>query len=147
VQSDIEPDWSRLSGGYLRDHPTKPMNLDVSQFTPGRVYQFRLKANPSKRDSKTRKTIGLFYRKDQLDWLQRQAERCGFRLQGVDVMPSPNVFGVKGKGTSPIRITTALYQGILEVLEPEPFFMTLQQGIGRGKSYGCGLLSLARLGP
>lgn len=145
VQSDLEPDWSKLPEGYLHEHLTKPMNLEVGQFVPGRVYQFRLKANPSKRDNKTRKTIGLFHRPDQLAWLQRQADRCGFRLQGVDVVPSPNVFGMKGKGSAPIRITTALYQGVLEVLEPEPFFAALQQGIGRGRSYGCGLLSIARL--
>jgi CRISPR system Cascade subunit CasE len=109
------------------------------------MFQFRLKANPSKRDNQTKKTIGLYHQADQLAWLERQGDRCGFRLLGVDVIPSPNVFGVKKKGTAPVRITTALYQGTLAVTDSGAFLAVVQQGLGRGKSYGCGLLSLARL--
>jgi len=143
VQSSIEPDWLRLSQGYLISHAAKAWDVQADQLVD-RVFQFRLKANPSKRDNQTRKTIGLFHRPDQLAWLERQGERCGFRLRGVDVIPSPNVFGLKGNGSSPIRMTTALYQGVLEVTEPRIFLTAIQQGIGRGKSYGCGLLSIAR---
>ena len=150
VQSDLEPDWSNLPTQYLSDRVELPLAvksfaLSAEQIAPGRILQFRLRANPSKRDNQTKKTIGLFHQADQLAWLKRQADRCGFLLQGVDVIPSPNVFGSKGGGTAPIRLTTALYQGILEVIEPEPFLHAVQRGIGRGKSYGCGLLSIARL--
>jgi CRISPR system Cascade subunit CasE len=144
VQSEIEPDWSKLPDGYWSNHNVKPVTFDAAQFGSGRILQFRLRANPSKRDKETRKTIGLFRQADQLAWLERQADRCGFKLHGVDVIPSPNVFGIKGKGSPPIRITTALYQGILEVTDPNQFLNVLRQGIGRGKSYGCGLLSVAR---
>lgn len=145
VQSALEPDWSRLPAGYLSDHRVKPMNLGADQLTVGRIFQFRLRANPSKRDNQTKKTIGFYHRADQLAWLERQADRCGFRLLGVDVIPSPNVFGLKQKGTPPVRMTTALYQGVLEVTEPDLFLTVVKQGLGRGKSYGCGLLSLARV--
>jgi CRISPR system Cascade subunit CasE len=145
VQSGIEPDWSKLPEGYLSGYDGKPVAFDTVQLSAGRVLQFRLKANPSKRDKETRKTIGLFRRPDQLGWIERKADRCGFKLCGVDVIPSPNVFGMKGKGSSPIRITTALYQGILEITDSGQFLSGLRQGIGRGKSYGCGLLSVARL--
>ncbi len=144
VQSDLEPDWSKLPHGYLLNYRVKPMNLSADQLPVGRVFQFRLCANPSKRDSKTKKTVGLYRRPDQLAWLERQSNRCGFRLLGVDVIPSPNVFGLKQKGSLPVRITTALYQGVLEVTDPNPFLTVVKQGLGRGKSYGCGLLSLAR---
>ncbi|MBW4444362.1 MAG: type I-E CRISPR-associated protein Cas6/Cse3/CasE [Plectolyngbya sp. WJT66-NPBG17] len=144
VQSEIDPDWSRLPPRYLVSQAVKAWDLEATQLSVGRVFQFRLRANPSKRDNQSRKTIGLFHRPDQLAWLERQAERCGFQLHGVDVIPSPNVYGLKGKGSSPIRISTALYQGVLEVKDPLPLLTALQQGIGRGKSYGCGLLSITR---
>jgi CRISPR system Cascade subunit CasE len=144
VQSGIEPDWSKLPQGYLSDCAAKPWDLEAAQLNAGRMFQFRLRANPSKRDNQTRKTIGLFHRSDQLAWLERQANRCGFKLHGIDVIPSSNIFGVKDNGSSPIRITTALYQGILEVTEPLQFIAVIQQGVGRGKSYGCGLLSISR---
>ncbi|WP_448514134.1 type I-E CRISPR-associated protein Cas6/Cse3/CasE [Parathermosynechococcus lividus] len=145
VQSAIEPDWSKLPAGYLHNHWVKPMNLGSDQFTLGRVFQFRLRANPSKRDPKTKKTVGFYRRPDQLAWLERQGDRCGFRLHSADAIPSPNVFGIKEKGAAPIRITTALFQGVLEVTIPDQFVATLERGLGRGKSYGCGLLSLARV--
>ena len=149
VQSDLEPDWSNLPTHYLSDRvdlplAVKPFALSADQVMAGRILQFRLRANPSKRDNQTKKTIGLFHSADQLAWLERQSGCCGFQLRGVDLIPSPNVFGSKGSRTAPIRITTVLYQGILEVTEPKSFLNAVQRGIGRGKSYGCGLLSIAR---
>lgn len=144
VQSAIEPNWSQLKQGYLATEPiTKPFDLEASQLIEGRVVQFRLKANPSKRDKQTGKTVGMFYQPDQLAWLERQAARHGFHLLSVDVVPTPNVFGVKTKGTPPIRIFTVIYQGILQVTDPSLFVAAIQHGIGRGRSYGCGLLSVA----
>ncbi|MBF2035776.1 MAG: type I-E CRISPR-associated protein Cas6/Cse3/CasE [Leptolyngbyaceae cyanobacterium T60_A2020_046] len=145
VQSALEPDWSKLPDRYLCDSATKQVNFTVDQLSAQHIFQFRLRANPSKRDPKTKKTIGFYHRPDQLAWLERQGDRCGFRLHSADVIPSPNVFGQKGDGAAPIRITTALFQGVLEVTTPEPFLAVLQRGLGRGKSYGCGLLSLARV--
>jgi CRISPR system Cascade subunit CasE len=148
VQSELQPDWSKLPADYLEAGITP----GIKEFVPhpqklpsGQVLQFRLRANPSKRDSQTKKTIGFYRRDEQLAWLERQAERNGFVLRGVDVIPSPNLFGQKGGGASPIRIVTALYQGVLEISDSQQFLQALQQGIGRGKSYGCGLLSVARL--
>ncbi|MCG9890560.1 MAG: type I-E CRISPR-associated protein Cas6/Cse3/CasE [Thermosynechococcaceae cyanobacterium MS004] len=38
-----------------------------------------------------------------------------------------------------------LYQGILQVEDPALLVEAIRQGIGRGRSYGCGLISIARL--
>jgi CRISPR system Cascade subunit CasE len=146
VQSDLEPDWSKLPVNYLSDWAQpKLVEFDRALFAVGRILQFRLRANPSKRDNATKKTIGLWHQADQEAWLKRQGDRWGFKLHGVDIIPSPNLFGRKGDQSAPIRISTALYQGILEVVEPGLFLTAVQQGIGRGKSYGCGLLSVAKL--
>jgi CRISPR system Cascade subunit CasE len=146
VQSAIEPDWNGLRQGYLAKDPiTKLFDLDASQLHAGRVVQFRLKANPSKRNKETGKTIGLFHQPEQLAWLERRAAQHGFTLLSVDTVPTPNVFGMKGKGTSPIRIVTVLYQGVIRIDDPALFGTAIRQGIGRGRSYGCGLLSIARL--
>ncbi|MBW4552089.1 MAG: type I-E CRISPR-associated protein Cas6/Cse3/CasE [Aphanocapsa sp. GSE-SYN-MK-11-07L] len=77
--------------------------------------------------------------------MERQAAQHGFAVEGVDIIPSPNVYGIKTKGMPPIQILTVLYQGILQITDLTQFRATLQQGIGRGRSYGCGLLSIARL--
>jgi CRISPR system Cascade subunit CasE len=146
VQSTIPPDWAYLPPGYLTQPANAtPVDLDRSRLDPGRVLQFRLKANPSKRDKQTRKLIGLFHSADQLAWLERQGTQHGFQLLSADAIPTPNVFGRKGSSQAPIRLLTVMYQGVLQISDPTLFRQALQQGIGRGRSYGCGLLSIARL--
>ncbi len=145
VQSAIEPDWSRLKQGYLARHSIKPIDIHNIQLNEGRVIQFRLKANPSKRNPETKKLIGLLHQSEQLTWLERQASQHGFMVLNVDVIPTPSVFGIKVKQTSPIRIVSVLYQGVLQITDSALFQTAIQQGIGRGRSYGCGLLSIARL--
>ena len=145
VSSAIEGNWNRLPSGYL-SQPFASKLFDVEQmpFSVGQLLQFRLKANPSKRDNQTRKLIGMFHEADQLEWLSRQGDRNGFEIQGVDVIQTPNIFGRKGEGKAPIRLATVLYQGVLRVKDVDRLVAALQQGIGRGRSYGCGLLSVAK---
>jgi CRISPR system Cascade subunit CasE len=145
VQSGIEPDWTQLPPTYLTTHAIKPFELQTSRLAADSMVQFRLKANPSKRDHQTGKLIGMFHQSDQVAWLERQASQHGFKLVNVDVIPTPNVFGIKAKGKPPIRIFTVLYQGMLQIVDPPLFLEAIQQGIGRGRSYGCGLLSIARI--
>jgi len=157
VQSDIAPDWSRLPENYLLHSQVKEVHLTVEQLAKGRIFRFRLRTNPSKRDKATRKIIGFFRSKDQKKWLHDQGKKHGFSILGhndnddqddnahLEVIPSPSIFGIKEKGTSPIRIHTVLFQGILQVTNPEAFIQVMQKGIGRGRSYGCGLLSLMRV--
>jgi CRISPR system Cascade subunit CasE len=143
--SDAEPDWTQLPQGYLVNHVIKPFNLQASQLKPGQIFQFRLKANPSKRDKQSGKLTGMFSQPDQEAWLARKATQSGFNVETIDVIPTPNLYGTKTKGTSPIKIFTVLYQGTLQVSDPNLFFEAIRQGIGRGRSYGCGLLSIAKL--
>jgi CRISPR system Cascade subunit CasE len=144
AQTAIKPDWTKLPPDYLMDHHIKPFELQPQQLRYGQTLQFRLKANPSKREKETGRLLGLFFQPDQVAWLERQARRHGFSVQGVDVIPTPDVFGLKAKGKPPIKIFTVLYQGILQVEDPTLLVEAIQQGIGRGRSYGCGLLSIAK---
>jgi CRISPR system Cascade subunit CasE len=145
VQSSLEPDWSKLPENYLSRKDWKPFDLDVNQFPVDRLLQFRLKANPSKRDKATGKTVGLYYQPDQVNWLHRQSERNGFKVESIDTIPTPNLWGKKKESKDSIKVHTVLFQGILKVQDPSLLVSAIQQGIGKGKSYGCGLLSLSRI--
>jgi CRISPR system Cascade subunit CasE len=145
VQSEVEPDWGKLPLTYFSQQQCKPFQPEVSLFPVDRLLRFRLKANPSKRDKETRKTVGLYYQPDQEAWLSRQAVQHGFSVEGLDIIPAANLWGEKAKGKSPIKIHTALFQGVLKVQDPALFVKAVRQGIGKGKSYGCGLLSVQRL--
>ncbi|MEU8505864.1 type I-E CRISPR-associated protein Cas6/Cse3/CasE [Streptomyces brevispora] len=44
-----------------------------------------------------------------------------------------------------VALTTATYEGTLHVTNPDALRTLLTTGIGQGRAYGCGLLTLARL--
>lgn len=50
-----------------------------------------------------------------------------------------------GKRRSRTRIVQARFSGVLEVSNADALRTTLQQGIGRARGYGCGLMTLARI--
>ncbi|PSK89414.1 CRISPR system Cascade subunit CasE [Murinocardiopsis flavida] len=160
VQSGARPDWERLPSGYLAgEAQTRPMDGVLEAIAPGRALAFRLTANPTRivRDpdapkEERGKRVALHDPKEQLGWLARKGEQCGFVVpaggdggMAVNVSPCPPVIGYKGEGRSrnKITISAARYDGRLVVTDPEAFAEALRTGIGRAKAYGCGLLSLA----
>jgi CRISPR system Cascade subunit CasE len=147
VQSgdEVLPDWNRLPNGYLLDRKIVPFVIHSDNLQSGKLFHFRLKANPSKRLKETRKTVGLYSQSDQIAWLERQAAARGFQIQMVDVVPTANVFGKKKGNNSPIKIHTAIFQGILEVRDADLLLTAVREGIGRAKAYGCGLLSIKKI--
>lgn len=46
---------------------------------------------------------------------------------------------------APVSLVTVTFDGRLEVTDPVTLRRTLTQGIGKGKAYGCGLITLAPL--
>jgi CRISPR system Cascade subunit CasE len=147
VQSgaEVKPDWDKLPDRYLLDRKIASFTIHPDNLQSGKLFHFRLKANPSKRHKESRKTVGLHSQPEQIAWLERQATAHGFQIQMVDVIPTANVFGNKTGNNAQIKIHTALFQGILEVREPDLLLAAITAGIGRAKAYGCGLLSLKKI--
>lgn len=143
VQSDLAPDWSRLPEGYLEAADSKQIAPLMGALGTQQVLTFRLKANPTKREKSSGKRIGLRSPADQESWLRRQGERSGFELLEVRIAKSGGVTGRPKDKPNPIQLETALFEGLLRVVDPEAFRETLRKGIGRGRAYGCGLLSIA----
>ena len=83
---------------------------------------------------------------------------CGFRLMSVAVREnvenvSANPNGKQSftkpnadKSKSPHRVTLdgVTFEGVLEVTDAEKFREALAKGVGSGKAYGFGLLSVAK---
>ena len=155
VQSDKSPHWDSLakSGNYLLAAAEE--NPATKTFTPtfitGQRLVFRLRANPTiKRffEGKTgSKRVGLYKEEDQKCWLERKAEQGGFRILAMNVISEGmNQGRIKhpGEKVHKLSLLAVRFDGLLEVVEPQKFTDTLQQGIGRGKGLGFGLLSVAR---
>lgn len=144
VQSAHAADWSFLAqiSGYVQ----RSAEPATKAFDPAAVLQqaahcrFRLAANPTV--SREGKRHGLVGEDAQLAWLHRQGERLGFDVKAALVSGSDTLHGRKaGMRVSLLRVT---FDGVLQVRDADAVAAALAAGIGPGKAFGCGLLSLAR---
>lgn len=152
VQSQHRPDWSRLSEGF-RAAPVK--DLDGIAFRQGQRLHLQLRANPTKRLGATSvgrdgkavdrkwigRRVGLLREDEQQAWLARKAEEGGFRLLDVRLTPEGTALARKDKLT--LTLSAVTFDGTLEVIDAVRFLQTWHAGIGSGKAFGFGLLSLA----
>ena len=153
VQSTLQPDWSRLPDErYLllgSDLPSaiqqNPAIKEVSYaLNQGQLLSFRLRANPTKRLSAGKgnkgKRIGLYRMDEQQEWLVRKAEDAGFRIHSA--LPNSQNF-VDGRKDDDLKFFSVQFDGVLQVTELDKFTAAIQNGIGSGKAFGFGLLSVA----
>lgn len=212
VQSRFEPRWA-IESRAARIDPPIPLDPLLAAIVPGRVYRFRLRANPTRRvhhratlgpdlreldihgqwrepdtipeaertgivrrpraeapdacqqrpdGRRIGKRVELRREEERIQWLQRQGERSGFQLltarlepglgqaTGRDIAaaradPSPTLLGRQRNGSIDRRLTlaTALFEGELRVTDAQALRAAIENGIGPGKAFGCGLLSIA----
>lgn len=174
VQSGAAPDWSHLPGDVLgpaldgRGNPAvRRVDEEYDRIVTGARLLFRLRANPTKQlsdrtpgrqDRLVGKRVALLREEEQLAWLARQGERHGFRLLATELsaeIPAAQAAlqaaecgrrpSRDGTETMPLTFGAVLFTGHLEVTDAEQFRATLAGGVGRGKAFGFGLLSVASL--
>jgi len=158
VQSLLEPDWRVLTARprYLRCTPR------VKELRPvvraNQHLAFRLRANPTvKRDGRRHpiweprqagETLGdsaarlrrVEAAREQ--WLRRKGEEGGFAVEQVDIQSEP--VQVCHRLDDRAVFNAVRFDGILRVTDAQAFAQTLEAGIGSGKAFGFGLLSVAR---
>ncbi len=166
VQSAPVPDWSRLPKGWLASTwdgappaAVRSLAKPWSDLLPGTVLRFRLLANASRKiDTATRdgkrsngQRVPLRTEANALAWLVRKGEMSGFGLvpsvtfpdrPDVAATPHGSVRGARKGGA--ITVEGVLFEGRLRVDDVGAFVLALQRGIGPGKAYGFGLLSIAQ---
>jgi CRISPR system Cascade subunit CasE len=157
VQSQVKPEWSALPPDYLLpvsdvDNPaTKSVSEVYQTLKAGMVLSFRLKANPSRKiDTKTGpdgrrrhgRRVELVKEEDQVQWLKRKGEQNGFEVHSVRIGGLTKERSRSRRGTAP-TLAGVVFEGRLQITDPELFRQGLARGIGPGKAYGLGLLSLA----
>lgn len=145
VQSAMPANWCILDGmeAYAKEiHGNKAVDLEAL-IQEGARYRFRLLANPTV--TRVGKRYGLVREDEQLAWLSRQGERGGFCLHGCMRGLGERLQVRQGRTSNRMTIDTALFEGVLEVVEPEQMRTVLRSGFGHAKALGLGLLSIARL--
>lgn len=153
VQSRVEPDWGQLADGYL--HPEEGARVKAvghlyAELKAGRVLRFRLRANPTRKvDTKSApdgakrngNRVPVRGIEGQVTWLAHKAEEHGFGLLQVHLAATGAGEWVKSHSTGR-TFQGVVYEGRLVVQDPLSFGEALARGIGPGKAFGFGLLSV-----
>ncbi|MDG4827691.1 type I-E CRISPR-associated protein Cas6/Cse3/CasE [Solwaraspora sp. WMMD1047] len=140
VQTTLQPDPSRLPPRYGHVD-TRDIGPLLKAIHPGMRVRYRLAANPSKRaitGPHAGKVVPLSGPDVEAWWIKR-AETHGLALEQMHTHPQPSMIG-KAK---PIRHAVTRFDGTAVVRDVDLVRAAVLGGIGRGKSFGCGLLSLA----
>ncbi len=158
VQSWDAPDWTWLAEegarGYLLpvDEPNPAVKPFELRPAVGQTLSFRLRANPTKRLGKSAeydkgKRVGLYDEEDQLAWLAHKGEAHGFRVLQAQVSRDGKIKDAdaihRDDKTHKLELLSVQFDGILQVTDPDKLVAAVQAGIGSGKGFGFGLLSLA----
>ncbi|NEG89752.1 type I-E CRISPR-associated protein Cas6/Cse3/CasE [Bifidobacterium aerophilum] len=121
----------------------------------GQEWGFRLRANPTKsivsaERGRRGRRVGICRIDEQLQWLERKSRECGFHMP-INRLELPEVMVRDSRAVdfmrqgSTVTLTSAVYDGVLAVDDPELLRGALLNGIGRAKGYGFGLLTLVPL--
>lgn len=168
VQSAIEPDWNYAFHNVDFLAATPQRKTFDPDFTSGQQFRFRLLANPTRKiDTKTRpdgkKSYGQRVPVPEaklVEWIAKQGHTRqiptrkghpsetrdgGFSIDQESIIVQSGYIHFKKRKDNGQRMFSVRYEGVLKVTDPDELLKTVTQGIGSGKGFGFGLLSLGRL--
>ncbi len=130
----------QVEGGY---GTVETKTIDTA-FLGYETYRFKVIINPCIRDNKTRRLIPMKNRDAVMQWFLERSERSwGFLAKSRHLQVNNiEVLQFKGKNHDQITLSRATLEGVLYVVNKEKFSTAFQQGIGRGRAFGCGLLQI-----
>ena len=148
VASDEKPDIPTLATRGF--HTGAALIRDVTPlkqaFIPGRCFRFELLASPCKKvegEGKNSRRFFLDTVEARADWLRRKGAQGGFQILQVDEIG--NRVDICGRRCGvEIKNSGVIFSGFLRISDSEAFWQSYSAGIGPGKAYGMGMLTLAR---
>lgn len=141
---------------------TGPQELSFADYQPflqrlsrGQEWGFRCKVNPTKSivsghtGVRGRRT-GIASNSEQLDWFFNQARKNGFhmpinRVEAPEVLIRESTLVSFKRHGGNVTLSSVVFDGVLAIDDPDAVKEAMITGIGRGKGYGFGLLTLVPL--
>ncbi|MFJ8932125.1 type I-E CRISPR-associated protein Cas6/Cse3/CasE [Streptomyces sp. NPDC102364] len=150
VQSSVPPQPHRLPSGYasVQTHDTTGL---LTHLAPGQPVHYRITASPVRNrpgtpigvrdDGRLLRARGRptpLHGDEALAWWQRQADQAGLALHTAALTSQPFITRQRA-----VRHHLIQFDGHAHIHDTTALTHALHHGIGRAKSYGAGLLSLA----
>ncbi|MGW6950962.1 type I-E CRISPR-associated protein Cas6/Cse3/CasE [Streptomyces xanthophaeus] len=142
--TDLDEHGLPAAYGHVQIKDLSPM---FAALRPGLAVRYRITLNPCRRErlplaqkSKRGRIIPLAGA-DADQWWARRATDAGLQLNTV--LPTPAAPARRPDSAASLRHSLIRYDGTATVTDPDALANALLGGIGRGKPYGAGLLTLA----
>lgn len=147
IISQGEPDMKQFElYGVPGTGQCKIYDAFLQSLKHGQKMSFRLTANPIKAVKEGYERGRVYPHitvEQQLEYLEKRAERLGFSLVNNDYRVVQRDFPIlKKKGGKSIKLARAIYEGSLIIENVGDFRRTLTEGVGKEKAYGFGMMTV-----
>ncbi len=165
VLSGAEPDFSHLqeSAGWASS-PGQSASMErlLASLDQQQLWAFRLAANPVRRlplgpAGRRGKLVPHVTVEQQKQWLIHKGPQWGFEVLSKEQeqyqllvskrehLTFPRKNPLHPTGSDRVTLRRVQFDGVLRIQDADLLRQSLQAGLGRAKSYGCGLLTLRSL--
>mgnify|MGYP001135004147 FL=1 len=117
-------------------------NRLLENLRTGDRLRFKVFANASvKREGKRH---GLYRQDDQLAWIEHQLLKHGAEPVAVRIGETSTERCWRGRDSRPISVYGVMFEGLLDVVDPNRVRDLVRNGLGHAKALGFGLVTLGR---
>lgn len=149
IVSINKPDLKRLEKyGVPGSAETKDYDNYLNNIKSGETYLFRLVVNPvhsviENKDSTRGRVYPLVTVPQQMEYLKKRAEKCGFSLKDDEYRIVERKYEILRKSHhKPVKLSKVAFEGKLMVRDADVFKRMLVTGMGRERAYGCGMMTI-----
>ncbi|MFF0094647.1 type I-E CRISPR-associated protein Cas6/Cse3/CasE [Streptomyces canus] len=151
LQSTHQPDLTQLPDDYGTTQ-SRPLDALLDALKPGLTIRYRCAASPVRKPGATTRALYNLPAVIPLtgahadEWWTRQADTAGLKPLTLNSHPLDAAHATRTpKSGNPQRIRHARtrFDGSATITDSDLLRQKITDGIGRGKAYGCGLLSIA----
>jgi CRISPR system Cascade subunit CasE len=114
-------------------------------FLAGNCYGFTVRLNPTKREKNGGKIVPIRGKENQLEWFCAKSEGWGFITDKESLQIQNSGVQSFDKQNGQVTQNAVTFTGKLKVSDRSLFIKSFEKGIGRGKSFGFGLLQIIPL--
>ena len=156
LQSTHQPDLAKLPTAY-GTADTRTLDPLLDALRPGLPIRYRCVASAVRKPGATTRALYNLPPVVALsgaaadEWWTRQATTAGLTPHTLHSAPLDAVQGQRGRhgpaAEQRVRHARTRFDGTATITDPDLLRTKITEGVGRGKSYGCGLLSVAPAPP
>lgn len=151
LYADKGGDFSHRQILFLANRmPQQPQHGELGKLIPipddflqHERYRFEVTVNPTKREKASKRLVPIRGREAVAEWFMAKApDAWGFSVDSSSLQVLKLTVREFDKQGHAVTQGQASLQGVLTVTDRSRFITSFQQGIGRGRAFGCGLLQI-----